>query len=104
MPRSRPAYPPEFRQKLIELVHAGRSPGDLAREFEPTAQGALFFVGEEALAADLPAIKESPQLVLCPWRQLRCDTLQQSDHRSHGSRVTSTVPRRSSADCHAVGY
>jgi len=38
MPRSRPAYPPEFRQKLIELVHAGRSPEDLAREFEPTAQ------------------------------------------------------------------
>ena len=26
MPRSRPAYPLEFRQKLIELVHAGRSP------------------------------------------------------------------------------
>jgi transposase len=38
MPRSRPAYPPEFRQKLIELVHAGRSPEDLAREFEPAAQ------------------------------------------------------------------
>jgi transposase len=38
MPRSRPAYPPEFRRKLIELVHAGRSPEELAREFEPTAQ------------------------------------------------------------------
>jgi transposase len=38
MPRSRPAYPPEFRQKLIELVHAGRSPEELAKEFEPTAQ------------------------------------------------------------------
>jgi transposase len=38
MPRSRPAYPPEFRQKLIELVHAGRSPEQLAKEFEPTAQ------------------------------------------------------------------
>ncbi len=38
MPRSRPAYPAEFRQKLIELVHAGRSPEALAKEFEPTAQ------------------------------------------------------------------
>jgi len=38
MPRSRPAYPPEFRQKLIELVHAGHSPQGLVKEFEPTAQ------------------------------------------------------------------
>ena len=38
MPRSRPAYPPEFRQKLIQLVHTGRSPEELAKEFEPTAQ------------------------------------------------------------------
>ena len=38
MPRSRPAYPPEFRQQLIELVGAGRSPEELAKEFEPTAQ------------------------------------------------------------------
>ena len=38
MPRSRPAYPPEFRQKMVELVQAGRSPEQLAKEFEPTAQ------------------------------------------------------------------
>jgi transposase len=38
MPRTRPAYPPEFRQQMIELVRAGRSPGELAREFEPSAQ------------------------------------------------------------------
>lgn len=31
-------YPPEFRAKLIELVRAGRTPDELAREFEPTAQ------------------------------------------------------------------
>ena len=28
----------ESRQRIIELVRAGRSPGSLAREFEPTAQ------------------------------------------------------------------
>ena len=27
MSRSRPEYPLEFRQKLIELVESGRSPG-----------------------------------------------------------------------------
>ncbi len=26
MPRSRVAYPPEFRQKMVELAQSGRSP------------------------------------------------------------------------------
>ncbi len=38
MPRSRPAYPSEFRHKLIELARACRSPDELAKEFEPSAQ------------------------------------------------------------------
>jgi len=38
MPRTRLPYSPEFRQQIIELVRAGRSPEELAREFEPTAQ------------------------------------------------------------------
>jgi transposase len=38
MPRSRIAYPPEFRYKLVELVASGRSPEELAKEFEPSAQ------------------------------------------------------------------
>jgi transposase len=38
MSRSRPEYPLEFRQKLIELVESGRSPEELAKEFEPSAQ------------------------------------------------------------------
>ena len=38
MPKTRTAYPPAFRQQMIELVRAGRSPEGLAREFEPTAQ------------------------------------------------------------------
>jgi len=36
MPRSKPAYPPEIRQKILELARAGRSVASLAREFEPT--------------------------------------------------------------------
>ena len=38
MPRSRPPYPAVFRQQMIELVRAGRSPEELAEEFEPSAQ------------------------------------------------------------------
>jgi transposase len=38
MPKSRPAYPAAFREQLVELVHAGRTPEELSREFEPTAQ------------------------------------------------------------------
>ena len=38
MRRSRRSYPPEFRQQMVELVRAGRSPESLAREFEPSAQ------------------------------------------------------------------
>jgi transposase len=36
MPRTRPPYPPEYRKQIVELVRAGRSPEDLAREFEPS--------------------------------------------------------------------
>ena len=35
MPKRAP-YPPEFRQQMVELVRAGRSPEALAREFEPS--------------------------------------------------------------------
>jgi transposase len=38
MGRTHTPYPPEFRRQLIELVRAGRSPTDLAREFEPSAE------------------------------------------------------------------
>ena len=37
MPRTRPPYPPEFREQMVELVKAGRTPEELSREFEPTA-------------------------------------------------------------------
>ena len=38
MPKSRPPYPLEFRNQIIALVRAGRTPAELAEEFEPTAQ------------------------------------------------------------------
>ncbi|WP_431768793.1 IS3 family transposase [Salinibacter sp.] len=36
MPRTRPPYPQKFRAQIIELARNGRTPSDLADEFEPT--------------------------------------------------------------------
>ena len=36
MPRTRPPYPPEYRRQMVELVRSGRSPEELAKEFEPS--------------------------------------------------------------------
>ena len=38
MPRNRSPYPPEYRQQKVDLVRGGRTPEELSREFEPTAQ------------------------------------------------------------------
>ena len=38
MPKSRAPYPSEFRARMVELVRSGRTPEELSREFEPTAQ------------------------------------------------------------------
>ncbi|MGD9092799.1 MAG: transposase, partial [Anaerolineales bacterium] len=37
MPRTRPPYPEEFRAQILELIRAGRSPRELAEDFEPSA-------------------------------------------------------------------
>jgi len=46
MPRSRRPYPPEFRQQMVELVRAGRTPEELSREFEPSAQSISSWVAQ----------------------------------------------------------
>jgi transposase len=38
MPKARAPYPLEFRQKIVDLVRAGRSVKELAAEFEPSEQ------------------------------------------------------------------
>lgn len=54
MPRSRPPYPAEFRQQIVELVRAGRSPAELAREFGCTAQSITNWVGQSAIDRGQP--------------------------------------------------
>ncbi len=53
MPRSRPAYPPEYRQQLVDLVRGGRTPEELSREFEPSAQSIWNWVRQAELDGGL---------------------------------------------------
>jgi transposase len=46
MPRTHKPYAPEFRQQMVELVRAGRTPEELSREFEPTAQSISNWVAQ----------------------------------------------------------
>ena len=53
MPRSRSPYPPEYRQQLVELVRGGRTPEELSREFEPSAQSIWNWVRQAELDGGL---------------------------------------------------
>lgn len=67
MPRFRSAYPPEFRRQLVELVRSGRTPEELSREFEPTAQSIATWVKQAerdaGKRADGPTTAEREELV-----------------------------------------
>jgi hypothetical protein len=41
MAKTRPPYTPEFRRQPVDLVRAGRSPDELAREFTRLATASL---------------------------------------------------------------
>jgi transposase len=42
-------YPPEFRQQMVELVRAGRTAEELAKEFQPSAQSIRTWVRQADL-------------------------------------------------------
>ena len=48
MPMTRPPYSSGFREQMVELVRSGRSPEELAREFEPSAQSIRNWAGQAA--------------------------------------------------------
>lgn len=55
MPTPKPPYPAQFRQQMVELVHAGRTPAQLAREFDVTAQSISSWVAQAAADSGKPA-------------------------------------------------
>ncbi len=66
MQRYRAAYPPEFRRQMVELVRSGRTPEELSREFEPTAQSIWSWVKQAerdaGKRADGPSSAEKEEL------------------------------------------
>lgn len=67
MPRTRSPYPAEFRRQMVELVRAGRTPEELAREFEPSAQSIRNWVRQ----ADLDEGRRSDGLTTKERKELR---------------------------------
>ena len=51
MPRTRPPYSLEFQQQILELLRTGRTPNELAREFEPSGETIRQWVKQAELDA-----------------------------------------------------
>jgi transposase len=54
MPKSKPPYPEAFKQQIVELAMAGRTPSELAREFGISAQSVTAWVTRKAADAGKP--------------------------------------------------
>jgi transposase len=67
MPKTRPPYPPEFRRQMVELVHSGRSPEELAKQFEPSGPSIRSWVKQ----ADLDEGRREDGLTTAEREELR---------------------------------
>ena len=47
MARTHEAYPREYRRQMVELVKSGRTPNELAREYEPSEGSIRNWVAQE---------------------------------------------------------
>ncbi|MQM38292.1 hypothetical protein KBTX_02302 [wastewater metagenome] len=103
MPQSRPPYPAAFREQMIELVRTGRTPEELAQEFEPTAQTIRNWVAQaerdSGRRSDGPSSAEQEEL-----RRLRREVKRLREEREILSkaaawfaRETDSVPPKSSS-------
>lgn len=54
MPRTKPPYPAEFRRQMVELAMAGRTPAQLSREFDCSAQTIINWVARAAADSGKP--------------------------------------------------
>ncbi len=92
MPRSRPRYPAEYRQQMVDLVRSGRSPDQLAREFEPSAQSIRNWVAQadrdEGRRADGLTTAEREEL-----RRLRRDNRRLREEREILAKATAWFAR-----------
>ena len=54
MAKTRPPYPAAFREQIVQLAHAGKSPAELAREFGCTAQTIANWLAQAACDSGNP--------------------------------------------------
>lgn len=52
MSNHRAPYPPELREQLLALVKAGRTPEELSRDYEPTAQTIRNWIADDVAEDD----------------------------------------------------
>lgn len=103
MPRSRPPYPPEFRQQLVELVRAGRTPNELALEFEPSAESIRNWVKQaerdEGVRQDGLTTTENQELARLKRenKQLRLELEILAKATAWFARETGSIPPKSSS-------
>jgi len=102
MPRTRPPYPPEFRARMVELVRAGRTPTELAREFEPAASSIRNWVKQTDLDegrredGSTTAEKEELRRLRRENKQLRVEREILRKATAWFARETDSVPPKSS--------
>jgi transposase len=103
MPKSHLPYPPEFRRQRVELVRAGRTPGELAREFEPSAQAIRDWVRQterdEGHRSDglTSAEREELQRLRREIRRLREEREILAKAAAWFARETGSIPSKSSS-------
>lgn len=54
MPKSKPPYPAEFREQIVELFHAGRTLAELSREFGVSKQSISSWIKQAASSRGKP--------------------------------------------------
>ena len=101
--RTRRAYAPEFRQQMVDLVRAGRSPEELAKEFEPTAKSIRDWVAQadrdEGRRADGLTSAEREELVRLrrEVKQLKLEREILSKAAAWFARETDVIPPKGSS-------
>ena len=103
MGRNQYSYPPEYRARMVELVWAGRTPEELGREFEPTAQSIRSWVNQanldEGRRADGLTSTEREELrrLRRENRQLKLEREILAKATAWFARETGSVPGKSSS-------
>jgi transposase len=102
MGKVRPPYPQEFKQQIIALARAGRSPAELAREFEPTEPTIRDWLkqseADDGLRTDILTTEERQELLRLRRenRQLKIEREILSKAAAWFARETEQIPPRSS--------